>query len=433
MAKKRPAGGDRARNLAVARDQVVQPDYYAKFQCIGGECEDNCCCFAWRIDIDRATWQRYQACRSEPLKLLLHEQIQLEPSPELRSTVRYATIKFLPNGQCAFLGYDMLCAIHKEMGSESLSNTCAIYPRVVNQFGSQREYGLAVSCPEAARVALLHPEPTVLVQGDADADLARRGFLTFNVLCDAKDAPVLSQLRALILRILQWREVSLGARMMLLGSLLNEVSPAHGKTRFRNIVEIMSALETFAALFADPGYVGTEFERLPGNLPRKLEYTSGFLADFLTGATPRFKESLTASADGLLGGRTNEAAGSMAALMANYERIYDEYYLPYFREKGYILENYLVNEVLATRFPFVLGSVLEVYRAMVFNLATIQVMLVGIAGHYKELTDERVIQFIQSFARRSAHNDSYISKLTEAIDSKDAPTFVEVMWMLRER
>jgi hypothetical protein len=60
-------------------------------------------------------------------------------------------------------------------------------------------------------------------------------------------------------------------------------------------------------------------------------------------------------------------------------------------------------------------------------------MLVGMAGHDKGLTDARVIQFIQSFARRSAHNDSYIRKLTEAITSKDAPSFVEVMWMLKER
>jgi lysine-N-methylase len=432
MAKKRPAAVVRSEKRPVAVEQIVQPDYYAKFRCTGGECEDNCCCFAWRIDVDRATWQRYQACQSETLKPMLRDMIQLEPQ-DRRSNESYATIKFLPNRQCAFLGEDMLCAIHKELGSEGLGNTCAVYPRVVNQFGPQREYGLAVSCPEAARVALLHSEPIALVLADADADLDRRGFMTFKVLCETKDVQVMNQLRVLILHVLQWREVSLGARMMLLGSLLNEVSPLHGNRRFRDTVEIVSALETYSTLFADPGYVEAAFEPLPGNLPRKLQCTTGFLADFLTGATPRFKECLTAFADGLLGGHANEAAGSLDALMAHYERIYDEYYSPYIREKGYILENYLVNEVLFSMFPFARGTVLELYRAMVFNLAIIQVMLVGMAGYYKGLTDERVIQFIQSFARRSAHNDSYIHNLTKAIASKDDPTFVEVMWMLKER
>jgi lysine-N-methylase len=257
--------------------------------------------------------------------------------------------------------------------------------------------------------------------------------MNFTVEFGAGEQQALNHLRLLILGILQWREVSLGARMMLLGSLLSEVSPATGGRRFGAAAEIMSVLQAYASLFADPGYVEAEFGQLQGNLPRKLQFVTGFLADFLNGASSRFQECLTAFADGLLGGEANDAAGSMTELMAHYERIHEDYYLPYFREKGYILENYLVNEVLANLFPFVRGTVLELYRAMVFNLAIIQVMLVGIAGCYKGLTDERVIQFIQSFARRSAHNDSYIGKLTEAIASKDNASFVEVMWMLKER
>lgn len=433
MTRKRPPRGVQLKTRPTVRQQVVQPDYYAKFRCVGGECEDNCCRYPWRIDVDRATWQRYQGCKSETLKPLLQEMIQLEPRSDLRSVVRYATIKFSPNGQCAFLGDDMLCAIHRELGSEALSNTCAVYPRTVNRFGPQREYGLAVSCPEAARVALLHPEPTALVVAEVDADLARRGLITFTVDCGPKDVQAMNQLRLLVLGILQWREAGLGARVMLLGSLLNELTPASSGQRFKSAAETVSVLETYATLFSDPGYVESEFEQLPGNLPRKLQLTTGFLADFLSGASPRFKECLTAVADGLLGGSIDGAAGGMEELVVHYERIRDDYYLPYFRGKGYIYENYLVNEVLYSLFPFVRGTFLELYRAMVFNLAIIQVMLVGMAGYYKGLTDERVIQLIQSFARRSAHNDSYIRKLTEAIASKDAPSFVEVMWMLKER
>jgi lysine-N-methylase len=433
MAKKRPAAGNRHEKRESVLEQVVQPDYYAKFRCTGGECEDNCCSFAWRVDIDYATWQRYQVCQNESLKPMLRDLIQLEPSHDLRNMENYAKVKFLQNQHCPFLGEDKLCVIHKDLGPEGLCNTCAVYPRVVNKLGPKREYGLSVSCPEAARVALLHAEPTALIMGEADAALARRGIMTFSLDCEAKDVAVLNRLRVQILAILQWREVSLGARVMLLGSLLNEVSAAQGGRRFRSAGEIVPALEMYAALFADAGYVEAEFGQLPGDLPRKLQLTTGFLADFLNGASSRSQECLTAFADGLLGGGANALAGNMDTLLANYERIHADYYLPYLREKGNIFENYLVNEMLVGMFPFVRGTILELYRAMVFNLAIIQVMLVGMAGSYKGLTDERVIQFIQSFARRSAHNDGYIRKLTEAITSKDAPSFVEVMWMLKER
>lgn len=433
MAKRRPVKGGTPETKPSSPQQVLQPDYYRKFHCIGGDCEDSCCCANWRVDIDRATWLRYQACESETLRPMFRDFVQLEPMHNLRSAERYANIKFAPNQCCPFLNEAGLCAIHGELGPEALSDTCALYPRAANLFGRQREYGLSVSCPEAARVVLLHPEPTALVMGEADAALGRRGVVTFRVACPQKDEPVLNMLRGLIVRILQWRDVSLGARMMLVGSFLHEVGRVRSERRARNAADVLPALETYAALFADPDYVEAEFGQMPGDLPRKLQCTTGFLADFLNGANPRFKECLTAFAEGLLGGQADGAPGSMGALMAHYERIYDDYYLPYFRDKGYIYENYLVNEVLLNLFPFVRGTPLELYRAMVFNLSIIQVMLVGMAGYYKGLTDERVIQFIQSFARRSSHNDHYIRKLTEALTSKDSPTYVEVMWMLKER
>lgn len=429
MAKKRSAARNKVVKKTAADQNVIAPDYYARFQCIGGDCEDSCCCAGWRIDIDRPTWQRYQTCSSETLAPLLRDGVQLETSPDLKSEKRYATLKLRPDMSCTFLQVDKLCMIHKELGFEALCDTCAAYPRIVNKVGQQLEYGLVVSCPEAARIVLLHDTPTKLVMGAADPAFAGRDLTAFKLLLGPKDAQAVNQLRVLTLRILLWRELSLGARMMLLGSLLDEVSRTRKGARINDLNEILPVLETYAALFADPAYVEAEYAQLPGNLPRKLQYTTGFLADFLTSVHPRFKECITAFASGLLG----ETPGDTSEIMARYQRFYDAYYAPYFREKGYILENYLVNEVLVKVFPFGEGGALERYRAMVFNLAIIQVILVGMAGHYRGLTDARAIQFIQTFTRRSAHNQSYIGKLTEAIASKDAPSCVEVMWMLKER
>lgn len=433
MAKKRPATRHKAVKKAAADQQVIAPDYYAKFQCIGGDCEDNCCTAGWRIDIDRPTWQRYQSCQSEAFAPLLREAIQLETSPGHKSQDRYATLKLRPDLSCPFLTDDKLCMIHKEMGLDALSNICASYPRVVNRAGDYYEYGLTVSCPEAARVVLLHETPTKLVTCAPDPTFGRRDLTAFKLMTKPNEVQVVTQLRVLILRILQWRELSLGARMMLVGSLLDEVIRTRNNPRSKDLNAILPALETYAALFADPAYVEAEYTQLPGNLPRKLHYVTGFLADFLSSVDPRFKECITAFAEGLLGGLSRESIDNAGEMLTRYQKFHDDYYAPYFREKDYILENYLVNDVLVVMFPFGRGGALTRFRGLVFNLAIIQVMLVGMAGHYRGLSDEKVIQFIQTFTRRSAHNDKYLGKLTEALASKDAPSCVEVMWMLKER
>jgi lysine-N-methylase len=234
-----------------------------------------------------------------------------------------------------------------------------------------------------------------------DGSLAARDYTSAKIPVEAKNVAILNQLRVLIFRILQWRELALGARVMLLGSLLDELSQVRGKPRFKSFSEFLPVMETYAALFADPSFIEAEFAQLAGNLPRKLQ--------------------------------VDDTERDMASMLAHYERIYGDFYLPYFRDKCYVLENYLVNDALVSMFPFNRRTYLDAYRVMVFNLAIIQVMLVGIAGHYQGLTDDRVVQFIQTFTRRSAHNSSYLGKLTEAIASKDSPSFVEVMWMLKER
>ena len=433
MAKKRTALRHKAVKKVVDDPVVIAPDYYEKFHCIGGDCEDSCCSAGWRIDIDRTTWQRYQSCQSETFAPLLREAVQLETRPDQKSQHQYATLKLRPDMSCPFLTDDKLCMIHKEMGLEALNNVCASYPRVVNRAGDFLEYGLAVSCPEAARVVLLHETPTQLVTCAADPGFAGRDLTASSLTIKPNEVDVVNQWRVLILHILQWRDLSLGARMMLVGSLLDEVVRTRNSPRSKDLNAILPALETYAALFADPAYVEAEYEKLPGNLPRKLQFATGFLADFLTSVHPRFKECITAFAEGMLGGLSRETSGDASEMLARYQRFHDDYYTPYFREKGYILENYLVNEVLITLFPFGPGGVHQKYRAMVCNLAIIQVMLVGMAGHYRGLTDARVIQFIQTFTRRSTHNPKYRGKLTEALASKDALSCVEVMWMLKER
>lgn len=436
MAKKRrPKSIVKSKPKMTARPQATFPDYYHKFHCIGPDCEDSCC-IGWKVPIDRVTWLRYQACQHETLAPLLRSHVILGNENSPQSEQAYAYIKMQADLRCPFLQSDMLCMIQKELGPEALSDTCAMFPRFHNLFGAQHEYALGISCPEAARLVLLHPEPIGLIMAAPDADLGARNFIGYRVpqigISDPDQISVMNDLRSLIIYILQFRELTLGARMMLLGSLLDDVDRVISNPSFKNVAEILPVLSSFSTLFVEPSFIEEQFEQVPIDLPRKLHAITAFLAEFLRHADPRFAECLRAGVNGLVG---NEAShlDVGAELLARYHNAYDSYYLPYFRDKGYILENYLVNDVFSQLFPFIHGSFLDLYRKMVFNLSIIQVFMVGMAGHYQGLTDMRVVQLIQSFARRTAHDSSYLGKLTEAVASKEAPSFAGLMWMLKER
>jgi lysine-N-methylase len=411
------------------------PDYYEKFQCIGPDCEDSCC-IGWRVDIDRDTWQRYQACRHETLAPLIRSAVIPVAEKNRRSARNYANVTMLADGCCPFLQPDRLCMVQKELGPEALSTTCAVFPRSHSRFGEYREYGLDLSCPEAARLILLHPEPIRLVAASADADLGARDVLLYNLVGDPRHIAILDDFRSLILGILQFRKLTLGARMMMLGLLLDEVARVVRSPLYKSSADIVPVLSSFNGLFADAAACEAQFAQIPADTPRKLHAITTFLADFLKNGRPRFVECVLACVDGLLGSDGPEGGNDGGATaLARYQHAYEAYYASYFRGKEYILENYLVNEVLTKLFPFmsVRGSYLDQYRTLVLNLAIIQMFLVGMGGHFKGLTDERVIQLIQSFARRSAHDTSYIGKLTEATRSQGGHTMADEMWMLKER
>lgn len=122
------------------------PDYYDKFECIAGECEDTCCA-GWQILIDDKSYRKYRGFLGE-YKQTLSKRIDWKNQVFLQSKQR----------RCAFLRDDNLCDMYLNMGCDSLCNTCAKYPRHEEEFENVREISLSMSCPEAARILMNHTE-----------------------------------------------------------------------------------------------------------------------------------------------------------------------------------------------------------------------------------------------------------------------------------
>ena len=131
---------------------IRKPAYFDQFRCIASDCPDSCC-KEWEVQVDEKTAARYRSLTG-PLGDRLREILRDEDGE---------TLMTITEGRCPMWRQDGLCRIQAELGEEALCKTCREYPRLTHDYGDFIEYGLELSCPEAARL-ILNAESAPLLQ-----------------------------------------------------------------------------------------------------------------------------------------------------------------------------------------------------------------------------------------------------------------------------
>lgn len=129
---------------------------YKKFRCIASQCPDSCC-KDWEVDIDENTAHTYRALDGGLGERL--RQVMKHEDGE--------TGMILEKGRCPMWRDDGLCQIQAELGHEALCKICREFPRLHQDYGGFAEWGLELSCPEAARLILEDPGATLETSSDS--------------------------------------------------------------------------------------------------------------------------------------------------------------------------------------------------------------------------------------------------------------------------
>ena len=66
--------------------------------------------------------------------------------------------------RCPMWRADGLCRIQAELGEGALCKTCRDFPRLTHDYGDFIEYGLELSCPEAAKYILSQSRPATVTE-----------------------------------------------------------------------------------------------------------------------------------------------------------------------------------------------------------------------------------------------------------------------------
>ena len=133
--------------------QIYKSAYFDSFRCIAEKCPDSCC-KEWDVQVDDPSVSFYRSLPG-PLGDRLRQVLVDDPEA--------GTIMTIENGRCPMWRTDGLCRIQAELGHDALCKTCRDFPRLTHDYGDFIEYGLELSCPEAARLILTSPTAPFIV------------------------------------------------------------------------------------------------------------------------------------------------------------------------------------------------------------------------------------------------------------------------------
>ena len=394
--------------------RITEPSYYRHFQCIAAACPDSCC-IGWDVAIDQTTCELYQHCRHAKLQPLFRQHIVSNTEPVGTSGyIPYALIR-MQNYHCPFHDSDGLCLIQKHMGDSALSTTCASYPRNYNAVDGVLERSLNLSCPEAARLILLSDTPLQFVVQEAEITLPHDQLDSLDTDTALAEKPFrhFQPIRAIVLATLQNRTYPVWQRVLLLNLFCHQlglIRPAEYDERiprlledFNDHVQNGTLRDSMAQAEAMPEL---QLQAMKLLIDHRLQL--GLVGDSFRQFVGQFRQALGYAAD-----------DSSKDIALSYQTAYTEYYRPFMERHEALLENYLVNYVFKTLFPFgpqqgrllESRSIYEEFCLLVINFSLIKTLLIGLAGTYRDsFTRLHAAQLIQSFAKTIEHHRPFLNQ-----------------------
>ena len=402
----------------------LQPTSYHAFRCIGADCEDTCC-VGWIVNVDKTTYEAYQRSDDPELGPRLHELVTI--NTDRTNDDNYARIN-LNGPACPFLD-EGLCSVQKKLGEESLPLMCSAYPRVMNVVDDVLQRSLDLSCPEAARIVLLDPNPMQFDTDDGPRRDPRLGNLsilrTSNGTSD-KPYQYFREIRDLVIWLLQYRADPLWKRLMILGSLCDQLQTMTETGEQPQTVDVLNAYRDGVerGLFDQAASAHTTQPVKQLELVLELivaRISSDFTTPRLLSCYQKFMDAMAWTAD-----------LSMDHLGKRYAAAHSQYYAPFLSQHHYMLEHYLVSYVHRTLFPLgpqestrglsvhhIANTIRYQGLLMMAHYGIIQLLLIGMAAFHKEqFGTGEAIQVIQSFTKAFEHSPTFPERALKILADK---------------
>ncbi len=327
------------------RVMALMPSYVQRFACTGAQCEDTCCS-GWTVLIDKKTYQSYRQTKTPPLAGRLDSQVKPMRGPA--SDASFARIELRPDtGECPMLE-ERLCAVQNALGEDKLSNVCFTYPRKVQQVGDVCQQALTLSCPEAARLALLADdafefvESAIAVRPAVVEQVQPKGGLSLEQM---------NEVRFFCLQIVRGEGLQLWQKLAMLGLFCETLTQALQAGEQDRLAEIMQTTRTLIT----SGQAADLFANMaPQHDMQALTFHLLWRFSKTIHMRPTHRMVFDAMADGL-GADPKTGEVPEAQLIARYQQ--GLALLPTaLQDAPALMQNFVQNDMLREIFPFGAGT-----------------------------------------------------------------------------
>ena len=401
--------------------QSVQPKYVSSFSCTGPACEDNCCT-GWTVHIDKKTFNAYRQAKAPELTDRLVSKVKRVRG--LNSDTQYARIEMMPVTQeCPFME-EKLCSVQRTLGEDKLSDTCATYPRNNRLLAGQHEQSLTLSCPEAARLALLQADAMDFVE---NAIRVRSDVISASKPTHGLSPEVVSSVRVFALQLLRTEGLELWQKLAVMGFFCEQLTLYIKSARQ---AAIPSLLEDVATMVTSGAIVDALMELQPDYAVQATVFSSLWQLKINRKHSPVQEAVQKAVALGL-GADPETHEVTHEKLIARYTSGVIRLSLAT-KEVPFLLENYLINEMFNEVFPFGESTPDKHFLKLVTRFGLVRLMLAAQCNDSENMpTSEQMARTVQVFCRQYQHDVKFAMSVNSALENTGWDALEKIYRFLR--
>lgn len=400
---------------------ALVPRYVTRFSCIGPSCEHNCCT-GWSITLDKKTFQAYRRSTHPKLRQAFSRHIKRNGAGG--DERRYGKIELDASSKQCPLMDNGLCGVQKNLNESYLSGTCFNYPRQTRSVGKQIEQALMLSCPEAARQALLQPdafdftESRITIRPESTYGTAAVFGMTIESM---------SEVRIFCLQLMRTRALALWQRLAILGVFCEALTATLAQSRPHDVPLLLAQ---FSALVEQGGMTEALRDLQPNYDAQAMVFATLMVEKGLDSSTGLQSEvmrdiAFKLGADGATG------VADFDTLIASYRRGVQR--LDQVMEHvPYLLEHYILNEMFLSVIPFDGKSPFDCYLQLISRFGLLRLMLAARCNTENELPGtDLLVSTVHIYCRRFQHDPAFSRRVNGALEASGWASLEKIYGFLR--
>lgn len=381
---------------------ALMPRYVERFRCTGAQCEDTCCS-GWNVVLDKKTFATYRQLSRPELSGVIGSSIERLESKH--GDQGYGRIRLDPETRACPLTHEGLCSVQKHMNESYLSHTCFTYPRYTRRFGGQVEQALSLSCPEAARLALLAPDAFDFVDSPVTVRM--------EAVANAAAGPgvqdeLMNEIRILCLKLVRTEGLELWQKLAVLGLFCESLTEM---LQAGQHALVPALIENTVTMIEQGHMLAALADLQPNHGAQALVFSAfwngpDFEANAGAIASPIQKETVAAIRRGIgAPAGTGEASPEqlVAAYAAGVKRLPEA-----LAAAPHLLEHFLLNEMFRELFPFSGANPYQAFLQLIAQYGLLRLMLAARCNTEGALPDaSAMVQTVHVFYRLFQHDPRF--------------------------